>query len=142
VPSISQKPQKHAATFSLLSRARMSARPLAQSVRNGYICKRSRMLLLMTGSTVATSTVGQSAAGYRSSESRGKPLARLLRTALFWSMAGFLSVLAREENKKPASPEDLARNLQLFILFRTGIIADCAQLNNTGKALSSYAELL
>jgi len=57
-------------------------------------------------------------------------------------MAGFLSVLAREENKKPASPEDLARNLQLFILFRTGIIADCAQLNNTGKALSSYAELL
>jgi hypothetical protein len=57
-------------------------------------------------------------------------------------MAGFLSVLAREENKKPASPEDLARNLQLFILFRTGIIADGTQFNNTGKALSSQAELL
>jgi hypothetical protein len=47
-----------------------------------------------------------------------------------------LSGLAREENKKPASPEDLARNVQLFILFRTGIIRDCTPFNNTGKALS------
>jgi hypothetical protein len=52
-------------------------------------------------------------------------------------MAGFLSVLAREENKKPPSPEDLARNVQLFILFRTGIIRDCTPIDNTGKALSS-----
>jgi hypothetical protein len=50
--------------------------------------------------------------------------------------------LAREENKKPASPQNLARNLQLFVLFRTGIIADCTQFNNTGKALSASAELL
>jgi hypothetical protein len=50
--------------------------------------------------------------------------------------------LAREENKKPPSPENLARNVQLFILFRTGIIRDCTPSNNTGKALSSWAELL
>jgi hypothetical protein len=52
-------------------------------------------------------------------------------------MAGFLSVLAREENKKPASPADPARHLQLFILFRSRIIAACTKFNNTGKALSS-----
>jgi hypothetical protein len=57
-------------------------------------------------------------------------------------MAGFLSVLARAEIKKPASPADPERNLQLFILFRSGIIADCTQFNNTGKALTSEAELL
>jgi len=57
-------------------------------------------------------------------------------------MAGFLFVLAREENKKPASPEDLARNVQLFILFRTGIIGDSTPCNNTGKALRAQAKLL
>jgi hypothetical protein len=57
-------------------------------------------------------------------------------------MAGFLSGLAREENKEPASPQDLARNLQLFVLLRTGIIGDCSECNNTGKALSSQVNLL
>jgi hypothetical protein len=44
---------------------------------------------------------------------------RLLAHGAVWSMAGFLSVLAREENKKPASPADPARHLQLFIPFRS-----------------------
>jgi hypothetical protein len=57
-------------------------------------------------------------------------------------MAGFLSGLAREENKEPASPQDLARNLQLFVLLRTGIIADRSEFNNTGKVLSFRVDLL
>jgi hypothetical protein len=57
-------------------------------------------------------------------------------------MAGFLSVLAREENQKPVSPEYLARNLQLFVPFRSRIIADCAQSNNTVDALGPLVNLL
>jgi hypothetical protein len=57
-------------------------------------------------------------------------------------MAGFLSGLAREENKEPTSPQDLARNLQLFVLLRSGIIADRRQINNTGDALSLQVDLL
>jgi len=57
-------------------------------------------------------------------------------------MAGFLSGLARKENKEPASPQDLARNLQLFVLLRTGIIAKRSESNNTGNALSSLGNLL
>jgi hypothetical protein len=57
-------------------------------------------------------------------------------------MAGFLSGLAREENKEPASPRDLARNLQLFVLLRTAIIAVRSQFDNTGWALSFQAVLL
>jgi hypothetical protein len=57
-------------------------------------------------------------------------------------MAGFLSGLARKENKEPASPQDLAQNLQLFVLLRTGIIAKRSESNNTGNALSSLGNLL
>jgi hypothetical protein len=57
-------------------------------------------------------------------------------------MAGFLSGLARKENKEPASPQDLARNLQLFVLLRTGIIAKRSESHNTGNALSSLGNLL
>jgi len=52
-------------------------------------------------------------------------------------MAGFLSGLARKENKEPASPQDLARKLQLFVLLRSGIIAQSSESNNTGKSLSA-----
>jgi hypothetical protein len=57
-------------------------------------------------------------------------------------MAGFLSGLARKENKEPASPQDLAQNLQLFVLLRTGIIAKRSESHNTGNALSSLGNLL
>jgi hypothetical protein len=50
-------------------------------------------------------------------------------------MAGFLSDLARKENKEPASPRDLAQNVQLFVLLRSGIIAQRSESNNTGKSL-------
>jgi hypothetical protein len=57
-------------------------------------------------------------------------------------MAGFLSRLARKENKEPASPQDLAQNLRLFVLLRSGIIARSSGSNNTGKALSTLGNLL
>jgi hypothetical protein len=57
-------------------------------------------------------------------------------------MAGFLSGLARKENKEPASPQHLAQNLQLFVLLRSGIIAQSRESNNTGKALSTVGNLL
>jgi hypothetical protein len=57
-------------------------------------------------------------------------------------MAGFLSDLARKENKEPASPQDLARNLQLFVLLRGGIIARSSQSNNTGNSLRALVILL
>jgi hypothetical protein len=52
-------------------------------------------------------------------------------------MAGFLSGLARKENKEPASTQDLAQNLQLFGLLRSGIIARSCESNNTGNALGT-----
>ncbi|MGB7753648.1 MAG: hypothetical protein WCF88_19000 [Candidatus Acidiferrales bacterium] len=57
-------------------------------------------------------------------------------------MAGFLSGLARKENKEPASPQYLAQNLQLFVLLRSGIIAQSSESNNTGNALSTLGDLL
>jgi hypothetical protein len=57
-------------------------------------------------------------------------------------MARFLSDLARKENKEPASPHDLAQNLQLFVLLRSGIIADSSESNNTGNALGALGNLL
>jgi hypothetical protein len=57
-------------------------------------------------------------------------------------MAGFLSGLARKENKEPASPPDLAQNLQLFVPLRSGIIARCSEPNNTGNALRTLGNLL
>jgi len=48
-------------------------------------------------------------------------------------MAGFLSDLARKENKEPASPRNLALALQLFVLLRSGIIAESCDSNNTGN---------
>jgi hypothetical protein len=50
--------------------------------------------------------------------------------------------LAREENKEPASPRYLARDLRLFVLLRTRIIPDRIEFNNTGKALSFRVKLL
>jgi hypothetical protein len=47
-----------------------------------------------------------------------------------------------KENKEPASPEDLARNLQLFVLLRIGMIAEGSERSNTGKALSAPVILL
>jgi hypothetical protein len=57
-------------------------------------------------------------------------------------MAGFLSGLARKENKESASPQYLARNLQLFVLLRSGIIAESCECNNTGNALGILGNLL
>jgi hypothetical protein len=57
-------------------------------------------------------------------------------------MAGFLSGLARKENREPASPEDLAQALQLFVLLRSGIIAERGESNNTGNALGTLGNLL
>jgi hypothetical protein len=57
-------------------------------------------------------------------------------------MAGFLSRLALKENKEPASPQDLAQNLRLFVLLRSGIIAESSGSNNTDKALSTLGNLL
>jgi hypothetical protein len=57
-------------------------------------------------------------------------------------MAGFLSRLARKENKEPASPQDLAQNLQLFVLLRGGIIAQGSESNNTGNVLGTLGILL
>jgi hypothetical protein len=57
-------------------------------------------------------------------------------------MAGFLSGLARKENKEPASPHYLAQNLQLFVLLRSGIIARSCESNNTGNALSTLGDSL
>jgi len=57
-------------------------------------------------------------------------------------MAGFLSRLAREENKEPASPQDLAQNLQLFVLLRSGIVAQGSESNNTGNVLRTLGILL
>jgi hypothetical protein len=57
-------------------------------------------------------------------------------------MAGFLSVLARKENKEPASPQYLAQNLQLFVLLRSRIIARSSESNNTGNALGTFGNLL
>ncbi len=51
-------------------------------------------------------------------------------------------LVGAQENKEPASPEDLARNLQLFVLLRSGIIAERSESNNTGKALSAPVNLL
>jgi hypothetical protein len=50
-------------------------------------------------------------------------------------MAGFLSDLARKENKEPASPQNLAQGLQLFVLLRSGIITPNRESNNTGNSL-------
>jgi hypothetical protein len=57
-------------------------------------------------------------------------------------MAGFLSGLARKENREPASPEDLAQALQLFVLLRSGIIAQRSDCDNTGNALGTLGNLL
>jgi hypothetical protein len=57
-------------------------------------------------------------------------------------MAGFLSGLARKENKEPASPQDLAQNLQLFVLLRSGIIAQSSESNNTSNVLGTLGILL
>jgi hypothetical protein len=57
-------------------------------------------------------------------------------------MAGFLSGLARKENKEPASPQDLAQNLQLFVLLRSGMIIQSSESNNTGNALRILGNLL
>jgi hypothetical protein len=57
-------------------------------------------------------------------------------------MAGFLSGLARKENKEPASPQYLAQNLQLFVLLRSGIIARSSEWNNTGNVLGTLGNLL
>jgi hypothetical protein len=52
-------------------------------------------------------------------------------------MAGFLSGLARKENREPASPLYLAQNLQLFVLLRSGIIAQSSESTNTGNVLGT-----
>jgi hypothetical protein len=57
-------------------------------------------------------------------------------------MAGFLSGLARKENKEPANPQYLAQNLQLFVLLRSGIIARSSESNNTGNVLGTVGNLL
>jgi len=67
---------------------------------------------------------------------------QIIEVIIRWSTAGFLSGLARKENKEPASPQNLAQDLQLFVLLRSGIIAERSESNNTGKVLSTLGNLL
>jgi hypothetical protein len=57
-------------------------------------------------------------------------------------MAGFLSGLARKENEEPAGPHRLAQNLQLFVLLRSGRIAQSSESNHTGNVLGTLGILL